>query len=165
MSKMVYQWTPGSHLPVDPQAAGERLEALRTQHGGHLTPEIVVKDAKAVRSPLHDCFTWDDAEAARLRREEEARYLIRSIRVTFLDTDRPMPSEPVRAFVHIKPERECDNGYYLSIQEALEDDEVRSQLLSRALSEIQSWRKRYEQINQLARIFKAIDKVQEELVL
>lgn len=44
---------------------------------GRLTPERVVEDARAEDSPLHSHFVWDDAEAARKHRLDQARALIR----------------------------------------------------------------------------------------
>ena len=43
---------------------------------------------------MHPCFTWDDAEAAELYRETEARSIVRSVRVIY-DSEH---SEP--AYVH-----------------------------------------------------------------
>lgn len=48
---------------------------------GKLTPEAVVKAAKSMASPLHDCFEWDDSEAASRYRLWQARELIASIRI------------------------------------------------------------------------------------
>lgn len=56
-----------------------RLAALA--RSGKLTAEEVVEDARRETSPLHDLFEWDDAEAAQRWRVEQARVLIRSVRV------------------------------------------------------------------------------------
>ncbi len=56
------------------------LKALE-RDDGRLLPEDVVLAAREPNSPLHRHFTWDDTEAARLRRLDEARALIRSVRV------------------------------------------------------------------------------------
>lgn len=63
------------------QAVKDRLEAIRERNGGTLTPADVVADAKQKTSPLHDHFTWDDKEAAHQHRLNQARELIRSVRV------------------------------------------------------------------------------------
>jgi len=57
-----------------------RLEELAA--GGILTPEAVVEDARDPDSPLHGEFNWDDASAAHQHRLDQARALIRSVRVT-----------------------------------------------------------------------------------
>lgn len=60
-------------------AVEKALRGLATRDHGRLTPKAVVAAARPSRSVLHRYFTWDDGEAARLRREDEARRLIRSI--------------------------------------------------------------------------------------
>lgn len=59
----------------------KRLERLAALNGGRLTPDAVVQDAKSAKSPLHDQFEWDDSEAARQWRLQQARDLIRSVRI------------------------------------------------------------------------------------
>lgn len=61
----------------------ERLQALQDieRDAGLLTPEVVVGAARDPASPLHECFTWDDAEAAHKQRIYEARKLIASMRL------------------------------------------------------------------------------------
>lgn len=58
-----------------------RLEKIRAKAQGVLTPDDVVKDARSASSPLHSHFTWDDSEAAHQFRLEQARTLIRNVRV------------------------------------------------------------------------------------
>lgn len=48
---------------------------------GELTPRLVVEAAADDTSPLHSLFTWDDTVAAQAFREEQARHVIRSVRV------------------------------------------------------------------------------------
>lgn len=49
--------------------------------GGRLLPVDVVNAARDPASPLHSHFTWDDKEAAERYRLEQARTLIRSVKV------------------------------------------------------------------------------------
>jgi hypothetical protein len=60
-------------------AVRDALAALAVD--GRLTPDAVVEAAADPDSPLHCHFTWDDEEAAALYRVEQARMLIRSVRV------------------------------------------------------------------------------------
>ena len=64
-------------------AVEQVLYALADVHDGRLTPAIVVAAAVDPASPLHDKFTWDDSKAAIKHRENEARALIRTVRVEF----------------------------------------------------------------------------------
>jgi len=49
---------------------------------GRITPEIVVISAEKPESPLHHLFEWDDSVAGHKYRIEQAREVIRSIRLT-----------------------------------------------------------------------------------
>lgn len=153
---MIFKFGAGAHLPgtMDPQAVGERLTRLRTDLGDGFTPGAVVDDARPTDSPMHAAFTWDDTEAARKRREDEARYLIRHVYVVREDDeDKP----PVRAFVSVT-ERESDEDRYIPLVTALSDADYRDQLLSDALRYFISGRQRYAEFTELARIFTAIDR-------
>lgn len=59
----------------------DRLAKLAKANGGILTPNAVVDDAKNPSSPLHDQFEWDNDVAAEKYRLEQARELIRKVRV------------------------------------------------------------------------------------
>jgi hypothetical protein len=134
---------------LDAQGTGEHLEALRGD--GDLTPEAVLKDATKKRSPLHIAFEWDDSAAAHQHRLNQARYMLRSI-VVVLD-DAP-EAEPIRAFVNVAATSE---HRYTHIQIALSDETMREQLIAKARSEMEGWRRRYTQLHELSAVFAAID--------
>lgn len=58
-----------------------RLAKIAEENDGNLTPDAVLEDARSKKSPLHDQFEWNDGEAAHKYRLEQARTLIRSVRV------------------------------------------------------------------------------------
>lgn len=59
----------------------QALWELADANAGRLTPDLVLEAASDPDSPLHSYFTWDDAEAAHKRRLDEARTLIRAVKV------------------------------------------------------------------------------------
>ena len=59
------------------------LAELETR--GRLTPESVVEAARDASSPLHEHFNWNNESAAHSHRIEQARRLIRSIRVVIVE--------------------------------------------------------------------------------
>ena len=61
--------------------AKQFLQALADRHGGILTPDIVLEAAQDKASPIHHKFTWNNREAAHKRRLDEARALIREVRI------------------------------------------------------------------------------------
>lgn len=57
------------------------LERIRRKRKA-LTARAVWEESVSKRSVLHDRFTWDDTEAARLHRDEEARCVIQDVTIT-----------------------------------------------------------------------------------
>jgi len=76
----------------------DHLLAIRKQCG-NLTASSVVVAAQADDHPLHVCFEWDDSVAGHKYREDQARELIRSVRVTY-KTDGN--EEYIRYFVSVQ---------------------------------------------------------------
>lgn len=72
--------------------ARERLKAIREElqglmSDGRLRPEDVVDAARNPNSALHSYFTWDDSEAAAAFRLQEARALIKRVKVNIVRSD------------------------------------------------------------------------------
>jgi hypothetical protein len=77
----------------------ERLAAIREElqgliEDGLLNPETVVDRARNPNSSLHDHFTWDDTEAAAAFRIQEARALIKRVRVEVVRSDESVVRVP-----------------------------------------------------------------------
>ncbi len=51
---------------------------------GRLTPERVLTDAKRPDSPLHKHFQWDNEKAAEQHRLDQARTLIRTVKINLV---------------------------------------------------------------------------------
>jgi hypothetical protein len=88
--------------------AKERMRAIREElHSlmseGRLRPEDVVDAARNPNSALHSYFTWDDSEAAAAYRLQEARALIKRVRVDVVRTDEMV--------VHVPSFIRSDSGY------------------------------------------------------
>ncbi len=64
--------------------ASAEVTAILTglEQAGRLNAGVVVDMAADPASPLHAHFEWDDAEAAQRHRQDQARALIRSVRLT-----------------------------------------------------------------------------------
>ena len=59
-------------------------------------------------------------------------------------------------FVSLKSERNGEMGYR-AITDVLSSPSLRPELLADALDELEKWRKKYEQIRELAEVFAAAD--------
>ena len=66
------------------------LREIAEKHGGNLDPKDVVEEAKASSHPLHDYFEWRDKIAGGQFRIDQARALIRSVRIEVKTNSAPM---------------------------------------------------------------------------
>jgi len=134
---------------------GRELERIKKEKG--LTPENVLKSARKTSSPLHECFNWDDSEAAERYRLLQAGNLIRIIIVV---------ENEQRAFenVVIKKPNKKDESVYLSQEEVLDSKEYRKQMLIVALRELSFWKSKYQFYAELKGIVKEIKKVEKKLI-
>ena len=141
----------------DPQAVGDKLQELRDKHEG-LTASIVVDDAKNKDSVLHSAFEWNDSKAAHEWRLHSARHLMRAVVTKELDSSGEIRYQP--AFVFVKTE---EGPRYESLARVLDDDEMRIQVINRALKEFEQWQKRYEEYEEFLSVFESFDKTRKRL--
>lgn len=160
----MYKWKRGSVHNVDAEVAGEALKRMADKHG-RLTPRLVVDESRPKKAPLHDEFEWNDSVAAEMYRENQARYVMRTITVDIVGREE---KPPIRMFVNILPEPETETDVepercYVQTVEALQRPDWRQQVLERALKELEAWRQRYEDLEELAVVFASMDVVKENL--
>ena len=133
---MVYRWRPGfQHRGVKAASAAAAITALRVKMGGGLTPADVVDVAASRKSPLHRLFTWDDTEAARQFRLQQARSVLNCI-----VSIEPGETEPVPMNTNVRVGKRLT---YLDTRDAVRDDEIRERILDDALTALRSWHLRY----------------------
>lgn len=101
------------NIPREKREAIEaRINALAKQNGGRITPELVMRDAEDPTSPLHDSFEWDDEIAAYQHRLDQARTLIRSVRIV-VTTDTTV----IKSVAYIRdPDMGDDEQGYVSVE-------------------------------------------------
>ena len=130
---------------------GKELERVNLKHAC-LKPAALVKESKPKRAKLHSYFTWDDERAADLYREDEARRIIRSVRL--VKEDMPEQEQPVvRAYVNVcahDEEKSFTGHAYVPVRKAVEDPNYKQQMLDGAKREQLLWLRRYEDIKDLA---------------
>lgn len=78
---------------------------------GRLTPEQIVNEARAKDSPIHHFFTWDDSEAAEKWRIEEARELLKRIKIVVQIEERIIRTV---AYVH-DPQQDTNRAGYVTV--------------------------------------------------
>lgn len=154
--------TTGSGLnKTQAEKVGATLKQIEKKNGA-IKPDIVVDHARPESSPLHEFFTWDDTAAAEKCRLDEASRLIRSIRI--IKPDMPTAEQPIiRAFVNVKAsddERNFEGKGYISFARSQTVESYRDQVLANAKSELQSWARRYKDLQEFSAVYAAIDTVE-----
>jgi hypothetical protein len=154
-----YGWVTGAFAftKLDPQAIGEELEALQLVHGHRVPPEAIVEAASDPATALHHAFPWDDKQAAVDRRLDIARHLSRSVTVVIITPEKKEVT--MRAFQSIRTKGKSPAKHtYTSTEYAMNDEELRGEVLRQALRELAAVRRKYSELNELAVVFAAIDK-------
>ena len=153
-------WKAGSHInkDVDVVKAHAQITRIENKHG-ECTASLLLDASKAKNAACHKAFDWNDKSAAHKHRLATARDILRSIEITYEES----PDKPIRAFQVVRKLDDEDDEdsksrkVYISTDAALSNPEYRAQILLRAQSELQSFKKRYSDLNELSKVFLAID--------
>lgn len=137
---------------MDHEAVRHELHTIYSTHGV-CTPALVVEAATDPSSPLHPHFTWDDAEAATARRLDEARHLIRTVKIWI---ERPEGPKQTRAMVNVTAGPTGERTY-APVMDAMADPAMRQQVLAQAFRELQAFRRKYSDLEELASVLAVID--------
>jgi hypothetical protein len=118
---------------------GPAIDALSQQ--GAVTPRDVVDSARSTNSPLHPFFEWNDQKAADLFRVEQARNMLRSIKVKFVDGSTEIVA---RAFqVEATKAYEGAPREYRSFRSMADDSAFAARMMQSAYDDLISWRRKY----------------------
>ena len=155
--------------PKRKATATKQVIALAEKHGGTITPEIILAEAKKKRSLLHGFFCWDDTAAAEEYRRIQAAQMIRRIKVTIIGGDDQHIR--VRAFVNVvEPKPEGDEpedidghgincrprGIYVTMGTACRVDDYRSQMITQCKRDVEAFRAKYSALAEAAKIIDAM---------
>lgn len=143
-----YRFCEGSMISVNADAAGHVMEELSSR--GELTASNLVQVSRPKDAPLHDAFEWRDDVAAEKYREDQARLIIRSIRVV---SESDPQSPPERVYVH--PVLGTPN--YEPLRLVLQDVDKRTSLLKSALRDLVAFRSKYKELHELAKVMEAAE--------
>lgn len=158
--QMVFKARKTSHLTdKKAQRYGEFLAGLDEQNGGEgVTPHMFIEASEPEDSPGHDNFEWDDNKAAYNYRKYQARATMGAILVTVVGADeKPRPERYLHqvryAIEHPDGEGEesepVTGSVYATISKIAQTPEYRSQIVTKAKKELDYWRKKYQQYQEL----------------
>lgn len=156
----VYDWKIKGIFNANPQRTGEFIARIEEEYGA-IHPKLLVEKSRSRRAPTHNCFTWDDTEAAEKFREGQARTLLKNITVKIISTTEE--EKPETAFYSVKQVpgyvREDKGKVYISIAKAKEDTDYMIEILMDALKDMISFQKRYAEIEELTEILESMKNV------
>jgi hypothetical protein len=146
----------------DKETLNERLKReleIVQQRKGALKPEYVVEYARNPDTELYKHFTWDDTEAAKRYRLEQAAAIIR-VCVTVIPYVGGVTT--VRAYYSLPEDRKDNPGTYTPLITIMSDETKKLALMQMALDELKAFKKKYDSLRLVAGmegLFEEIDKV------
>ena len=140
------------------ETVSEELIRIKEENNGLVDPVVVVDFARDPATALHARFEWDDSEAAERYRIWQARMVIR-MELAVIATDQ-QKERTVRTFVSLVDDRRAteDRGYRLMV-DVLSDADLRERLLSEARRDMLIFRRKYDQLGELSKVFAAMEEV------
>lgn len=111
---------------MDGRRIAAELRKIETQEG-RLTPADVIAAARPPKHPLHSQFEWDDKVAGEQYRIEQARRLIRSVRVMVQVDERTIKAV---AYVRDPAADHEDQGYRAIVNLATDEDAARAAIVA-----------------------------------
>jgi len=146
----------------------EELEQIRNANGGSLNPSAVVSFGRDnPESAIHRELNWDDTDAAEKYRVYQAGRLIRAV-VTVVNTPPTKVNAAIdnrnhssRAYYSLPSNR--GKAGYQHVDDIMRDEQKRYELLEMAAAELESFRRRYSHLEELAKVFEAGDKFKDSL--
>ena len=145
MAAFTYKFADCAVHKVSAQAVGEICERLEKQNGA-CTPQALLDESRDPSAPLHNEFDWDDTVAAEKWRIEQARMLIKDVRIIRSDDTQERKMYHERGFVSTPGGR----GAYVSMDAALQKEEYMNNLLAQAKREMLCFIAKYRRVKELA---------------
>lgn len=123
---------------ADPQKIGEALEKIGGLDG-EVRPEAVVEAARPRRHILHPHFEWRDDVAAEAYRVDQARRLVRCVRIVEEDDG---PSR--MAYVSITDRSQ--GRRYVPTGKVIDNTILQLEVLRQAEVDLAAWERRYQEL-------------------
>lgn len=158
-----YRYRDGFQSKVPAQILGSHIEDLRKRNAtaeepdGFLSPAEVVDDARRPESPIHRCFTWNQAEAARQYNLDQARYLLRCYEVHLIA---PNVEPIIYSPGSVQVTRPQGGRSYVSSTTAMSNVDYRKQVLKDTISQLDGMKERLRKLTGLSpEIIATIDRL------
>lgn len=132
-------------------------ELRRLSIDGTVTPEQVVEAARPDDAPLHGEFNWDDASAAHQHRLDQARTLIKSVRLVIRTSTIPFTSVAYVKDVRLEPSQQG----YVPLRDLVSDEERASLTMDAELLRLNAL---IERVREIASVIGQRDRLDQYLM-
>lgn len=144
----VVRWSANGFYKQDPNDVMREIESI----GDVVTPRSIVERARDENHFMHDMFEWDDSVAGELYRETQARQIIRMLVVV---DEEKKEQPPVRLLVSTGNRDQT----YTPVKLIVRNEDAYNDLLSRALSELIAFKRKYSTLVELDEVMRLIDEL------
>ena len=118
----------------------------------------MLENSRQKTALLHKCFEWNDSLAAeKYRKAKRERLSEILLWLTLVNQKIKLPLERLSTLQ--KNEQKC----FVSVKTALQDLEMRDEVLRNAISELSAFKQKYQNLKQLSKVLSAIDEVTEAI--
>lgn len=124
------------------------LQKVYEEHG-FLTPQVLLDAARPPKHPLHSQFEWDNKKAGDMYRLEQARELIRSVKVRYRKPN-TLEEEQVRFYHSVRAEK---GNVYHTVDDIKANPFLSKVLLAEAE---RAWRDLYGRYSHLAEFLELV---------
>lgn len=133
-------------------------EILKVEKTQGLTAWTLLEQAKEKDNPLHDLFEWDNSVAAEKYRLVQARIIINEIKIMVED-------KVMYGFenVTVKVSETDSKRVYQPINDIMDNEETRNQILLRGIQAQKYWKQQYSNLIEFKGIVKEIERVEGRL--
>lgn len=156
-----YSWANGYQAKIEAEVAAKELERLAGENNGDVPAENLLEASTPKNAPCHNQFEWNNSIAAHEFRLDQARCLIRSVRVVVVSEEGEPEGEPER--IYIRATTEENGSCYITKSKLLSDEDLMHQALTEARNLVLGAQRKFAWLNDLAGIFnetvKKIDRV------
>ena len=134
-------------ITLDHQRLGEEIDQLRINGDGIVTWEDIVEFGREKRrSQCGKGLEWDNKVAAEHYRKEQARRLIRSLKIK-------KQGKEVRAFMHVPGQA----GYY-SFEEVMATEKMREEVIAKYAKRLTAIQEETKAMKEFAKVNREIEK-------
>lgn len=127
------------------QVMGEAIAAISIERGGAIKPADIVLAARETEHPLHPFFEWDDTSAAHKYRLDQARHIIRIVRIE----DDTVARGSERAFLSVNA---GTGNCYHPIEAVKRSASLQKAVLERAKRDLEGFEHRYAELRDICEL-------------